>query len=113
MDYSNHFSTTVFTDTTKRIGIFSALTFTIVILFVISPLRKFGTVSLVMKSMAVILLCYTLYLNIIQTSLLQQAKARQIEDNVVTQINLNIFSGHVLSLFLGLLLIFILRTFLI
>ena len=66
MDTNNHFSLITFTDETKKICTFSAISIFLIILFIISPLSNFFVTSTIMKIIIVILLGYTIHLNIKQ-----------------------------------------------
>lgn len=90
----------------------SALSIIIIILFVISPLSNFLKTSIFMKIISLILLCYTLYLNNIQTNLLRSVNSFSNSPQVNSQIHINIICSYVFSLFIGLLIIFIIKSFL-
>ena len=70
MDTETPFNLLLFTNETKKVCICSATSILIIILFIISPLSKLFKTSLFMKIIALLLLSYTIYLNIQQTNLL-------------------------------------------
>lgn len=105
------FNVSLFTDETKKICSCSALSIIIILLFVISPLSNFFKTSIFMKIISLILLGYTLYLNNIQTNLLRSVNSSSNSTEVISQINNNIICSYVFSLFIGLLIIFIIKSF--
>lgn len=111
MDPNQHFSLTTFTDTTKQVCTYSALSIFLIVLFIISPLSHFFLTSLIMKIIIIILLAYTLYLNIKQTDYLRAASQSVISAEVSSQLNINIMSSYIFSLFIGLLIIFVGKRF--
>jgi len=112
MDTEDIFNSTLFTNETKKICSCSALAIIIIILFVISPLSNFLKTSVFMKLISLILLGYTLYLNNTQTNLLRSINSSSNSSQVNSQINTNIICSYVFSLFIGLLIIFIIKSFL-
>ena len=111
MDNKQSFNISLFTDETKKICICSASSIIIIILFVISPLSNFFKTSIFMKLISLILLGYTLYLNNIQTNLLRTVNSSSNSPEVNSQINTNIICSYVFSLFIGLLIIFTIKSF--
>ena len=111
MDTEQSFNLNIFTDGTKKICTCSALSIIIIVLFVISPLSNFFKTSLFMKILSLLLLGYTLYLNNKQTNLLHSANSNSNTSQVNSQINTNIICSYVFSLFIGLLIIFLLKSF--
>jgi hypothetical protein len=107
----NSFNVNLFTDETKKICTCSALAIIIIVLFVITPLSNFFKTSLFMKLISLILLGYTLYLNNTQTNLLRSVNSSSNSAQVNSQINTNIICSYVFSLFIGLLIIFIIKSF--
>lgn len=111
MDNKQSFNISLFTDETKKICICSASSIIIIILFVISPLSNFFKTSIFMKLISLILLSYTLYLNNMQTNLLRTVNSSSNSPQVNSQINTNIICSYVFSLFIGLLIIFTIKSF--
>ena len=89
----------------------SATSIIIIVLFVISPLSNFFKTSLAMKILALLLMIYTIYLNIKQTNLLREASLYSKNENVKAQLNINIICSYVFTLFIGLLFIFLVKSF--
>lgn len=107
-----HFSLITFTDTTKKACMCSALSIFLILLFVISPLSNFFISSLLMKLVTVLLLAYTIYLNHQQTNYLIHAKQMDsLTENVQSQLFINIVCSYVFTLFVGLLILFVLKSF--
>ena len=101
----------MFTDSTKKVCVCSATSIFIIVLFVISPLNTFFKTSLFMKILALILLIYTIYLNNNQTNLLREVNTNSKAENIKSQLNMNIVCSYVFTVFIGLLIIFIIKSF--
>ena len=111
MDSNTSFNLTIFTDITKNICMCSAVSIAIIIFFIISPLSNFFKTSLFMKLIALIILVYTIYLNTKQTNLLRNATSATTSEQVKSQLNINIVCSLVFSIFIGLLIIFVIKSF--
>lgn len=111
MDSGEHFSLTTFTDTTKRVCTCSAISIFLIVLFIISPLSNFFMTSLVMKLITLLILIYTIYLNNQQTNLLNNANNMTQSREVKSQLNINILCSYIFTLFIGLLIIFVIKSF--
>jgi hypothetical protein len=113
MDSSTPFNLIIFTDSTKKICTCSAVSIFLIILFIISPLSNFFMTSILMKIIILIILAYTIYLNIIQTNYLRSATNVVNSENVISQLNTNILCSYIFTLFLGLMGIFVIRSFIV
>ena len=113
MDSSTPFNLIIFTDSTKKICTCSAVSIFLIILFIISPLSNFFMTSIIMKIIILIILAYTIYLNIIQTNYLRSATNVVNSENVMSQLNTNILCRYIFTLFLGLMGIFVIRSFIV
>ena len=111
MDSETPFNLMIFTDSTKKVCMCSATSIFIIILFIITPLSNLFKTSLFMKLIALILLIYTIYLNNHQTNLLRNASQSNNSDEIKSQLNMNILCSYVFTLFLGLLVIFLFKSF--
>jgi hypothetical protein len=111
MNSNQHFSLTTFTETTKKLCTCSAISIFLIVLFIISPLSSFFLTSVFMRIITIILLSYTLYLNNEQTNYLRNATQLKLSKEVNSQIVVNIICSYVFSLFIGLLIIFVIRSF--
>ena len=112
MDTEIPFNLMIFTDSTKKICTCSAVSIALIVLFIISPLSNFFLTSSLMKIIVLIILVYTIYLNMIQTNSLRSATGYVKSENVMSQLNVNIMCSYVFTLFLGLLCIFVMKSFL-
>ena len=112
MDSTTPFNLTIFTDVTKQICICSASSIFIIVLFIISPLSNLFKTSLFMKMMALIIMIYTIYLNNKQTNLLKVASLSANTESIKSQLNMNIICSYVFTIFIGLLIIFVIKSFL-
>jgi hypothetical protein len=112
MNTESAFNLTIFTDVTKKICLCSFASMTLIILFIISPLSNFFKTSLFMKIVSVVILGYTIYLNFIQTNLLRNVTMNNsTSPDVKSQINMNIICSYIFSLFLVMLLFFVMKSF--
>ncbi len=64
-----------------------------------------------MKIITLALLSYTMYLNILQTDYLRKASSSKVSGEVSNQLTVNIICSYVFTLFIGLLIIFVIKTF--
>jgi hypothetical protein len=113
MDLDAPFNLLIFTDSTKKICTCSAISIILIILFIISPLSNFFITSTIMKIVVLIILAYTIHLNIIQTNYLKNATNVANTDIVLSQLNTNIICSYIFTLFLGLLGIFVVKSFIV
>jgi hypothetical protein len=113
MDLDAPFNLLIFTDSTKKICTCSAISIFLIILFIISPLSNFFITSTLMKIITLIILAYTIYLNIIQTNYLKNATNVVNSDIILSQLNTNIMCSYIFTLFLGLLGIFVVKSFIV
>ena len=111
MNSNEHFSLITFTDTTKKACTCSAISIFLIVLFIISPLSSFFLTSIFMKIIIIIILSYTLYLNHQQTNYLRNASQLKISNEVANQLNINIICSYMFTLFIGLLIIFVIKSF--
>jgi len=111
MNSNQHFSLATFTDTTKTACTCSAISIFLIVLFIISPLSSFFITSIFMKIIILLLLVYTIYLNIQQTDYLRNANKIKLPNDVISQLNINIVCSYVFTLFIGLLIFFVLKSF--
>ena len=113
MDLDAPFNLLIFTDSTKKICTCSAISIFLIILFIISPLSNFFITSTLMKIVVLIILAYTIHLNMIQTNYLKNATNVANTDIVLSQLNTNIICSYIFTLFLGLLGIFVVKSFIV
>lgn len=98
-------------DLTKTIFLYSFISIVLIVIFIIMPLNNIFLLSPIMKIIIIIILGYTFYLNIKQINILRN-KSNNTSNNdpdFTGQINTNIITSYVFSLFIGLLIIFIIR----
>jgi hypothetical protein len=111
MNSNSAFNLTIFTDITKNICMCSAVSIAIIVFFIISPLSNFFKTALFMKIIALIILVYTIYLNNKQTNLLRNASVSSLTEQVKSQLSINIICSYVFTVFIGLLIIFVIKSF--
>ena len=113
MDLDTPFNLLIFTDSTKRICTCSTISLFLIILFIISPLSNFFMTSSLMKIVILIILSYTIYLNIMQTNYLRSATDTAKSEIIMSQLNTNIMCSYIFTLFLGLMGIFVIKSFIV
>jgi hypothetical protein len=101
----------IFTNTTKQICYCSFASIFLIILFIISPLNRFVVGSTFMKFVILILLGYTLYLNTGQINMMKFSVEAQNSENIKSQLNINIMCSYMFGFFVGLLILFIMKSF--
>ena len=107
----NNLNLDVFTNITKKVCMCSFVAMFLIILFIISPLSNFVKTSITMKIIIVILLIYTVYLNILQTNSLKNTNLSEKTPQVVSQFNMNIMCSYVFTFFLIILTGFVIKSF--
>lgn len=111
MDSNTPFNLMIFTDDTKKVCMCSATSIFLIVLFVISPLSNFFKTSMLMKLIILVLMLYTIYLNNEQTNSLRRATQLSQTEQVKSQLNMNILCSYVFTIFIGLLIIFVIKSF--
>jgi hypothetical protein len=111
MDSNTPFNLMIFTDETKKVCLCSATSIILILLFIVSPLSNFLTTSLLMKIVTLVILSYTIYLNNKQTQLLREASSLINSEKLKSQLNLNVICSYVFTAFIGLLVIFVIKSF--
>lgn len=101
----------IFTETTNKICLCTSISIFLIILFIISPMRHMWVLSFSMKLLIVLLLAYTIYLNVLQTNYLQNITVVDNNEEVKKQVRMNILCSYVFTLFSSLLLFFVLKSF--
>ena len=104
-------SSILLNDNTKNACMFLFVAIFIVFLFVISPLKNFIFTSVVMRLIAILMLIYTIYLNIILTNSLRVATTLDTAQNVKSQLNTNIMLSYILIFLMAVSVLFILKSF--
>jgi hypothetical protein len=105
------FNLNVFTNATKKICMCTFVSIILIILFIISPLSNLIKTSAVIKLIILVIISYTIYLNILQTSTLKNVNIDTLSDTIKSQLNVNIICSYIFTLFLGLLCIFVIKSF--
>ena len=112
MNETTSFNSNIFSNTTKNICLCSVTSMVLIILFIISPLSNFFKTSFFMKLIVLIILFYTIYLNISQTNILRNFTNTMNSEDINSQLNINIICSYIFTIFLGLLIIFVIKSFL-
>lgn len=112
MNQETVFESTIFSNTTKHICLCSVASIVLIILFIVSPLSNFFKTSFFMKIIVLIILFYTIYLNIFQTNILRNFTNTMNSEVINSQLNINIICSYIFTIFLGLLIIFVIKSFL-
>ena len=107
MDYNLQ----VFSVNTKKICLCTFTSIFIIILFVLSPLNTYFKTSLFMKFMAAIIILYSIYLSVEQINVLKNNADFKTTDEINSQVNMNIYCNYIFTLFLCMLLYFLVKSF--
>ena len=99
------------TDVTKKVCLCSFVSIVLIVLFIISPLNSFLLTSSLMKILILIILGYTIYLNSHQSNMLSLSKNSSQTPEIQSQLSTNIICSYIFTLFLGILFIFVIRSF--
>lgn len=99
------------TDVTKKVCLCSFISIVLIIMFIISPLSSFLMTSLFVKILILIILAYTIYLNNHQTNILSLSNNSSQNLEIQSQLSTNIICSYVFTLFLGILFIFVVKSF--
>ena len=99
------------TDVTKKVCLCSFVSIVLIVLFIISPLSSFLMTSSLMKILILIILGYTIYLNSHQTNILSLYKNSSQTPEIQSQLSTNIICSYIFTLFLGILFIFVIKSF--
>lgn len=110
MDSPERVSLIAFTDTTKRVCSFSAISMFLIMIFIIGPFSKISVVSMFMKILILLLLCYTIYVNTQQTYFLQNINQAALVKEVSSQLSINIIGSYLFTLFIGILILFVAKS---
>lgn len=106
-----HIDLSIFTRITKQICVSTFVSLFLIIVFVISPLHTLIKTAVFMKLVVLMLLMYTIKLNIHQTDLLRIAGTSDKYKHVKSNVDVNIICSYVFTLFLGVLAIFVIKSF--
>ena len=96
-------------DLTKPIFFYSLISILLIVIFILTPFNNLFIISLLMKIIVVVILCYIFYLNLKQINVLQNSHSKTNDPEVISQININTITSYIFSLFIGLLVIFVIR----
>jgi hypothetical protein len=99
------------TDVTKKVCLCSFISIVLIVLFIISPLSSFLMTSLFVKILILIILGYTIYLNNYQSNILSLSKKSSQSFEIQSQLSTNIICSYIFTLFLGILSIFVIKSF--
>jgi hypothetical protein len=100
----------IYDNSTKQICLCSFISIFLIILFIISPLSKFFKTSLLMKLITIVILSYTFYLSFGQTKQLKLLYNNSETHEIKGQLNMNIVCSYTFTLFIGLLIIFVVKN---
>ena len=107
----SEFNLNIVTNITKKACITSFIAMFLIVLFIISPLSGFIKTSAIMKIIVIILLGYTIYLNILQINSLKNANLTNKPSDVVAQFNMNTICSYIFTFCLCLLTLFVIKSF--
>ena len=98
-------------DSTKSICTCTFVSMILSLLFIASPLSNFRKTSLFVKCIVLALIAYVAFMTIKQIEYLQNQIKQTILPDISNQLNINLTCSYVFILFLGLLFLFVLKSF--
>lgn len=101
---------TPLTDKTKKICLCSFLSMFLIVMFILTPLKNMFITSSLMKCIAILVLGYTIYLNVNQSLTLQNINKHLQSKEYLSQLNINIICSYTFTIFLILLLYYTLKS---
>jgi hypothetical protein len=104
-------NTILFNDNTKYICNCVFVSIFLIIIFILSPLSSFSYLSMTVKLIVLILLGYSIYLNINQTQKIYNLDKSGLNPEFASQLNVNQVGNILFTLFIGILFFFILKSF--
>lgn len=99
------------TENTKKACSCSTISIFLIILFILTPLSNFIFTSIIVKLIVICLLSYTIYLNYLQGKYMKILSQNSQSTEVQSQMNKNIICNYTFSLFIGLIILFVIKTF--
>jgi len=103
-------SLNIFTDSTKKMCMCTAVSVFLILLFVLTPLSNIFLVSPLMKILAAAALVYTIYLNNHQIMLLSTAKGSASSPQIISQLNINLICSYTFTVFIGILAFYTIKS---
>jgi hypothetical protein len=85
-------------ETTKTIGILTAFTAGLIIIFMFSPISNLLVAASLGKAIIIALLMYIIYVNVLQTAFCQEVFNVNFFDFHLNQAKLNIIGGHIFTI---------------
>jgi|SaaInl5LU_22_DNA_1037371.scaffolds.fasta_scaffold16992_4 hypothetical protein len=101
----------LFNDNTKQICNCIFVSLFLIITFILSPLKTFYYLSTTIKLIVLILLGYSIYLNIIQTQQIYNLDKSKLNTDFVSQLNVNQIGNSLFTFFMIILFCFIIKSF--
>lgn len=98
-------------DPTKNICIYCLLSLVLIIIFMFTPLRNYSYLGLLVKAIICFILAYCFYLNTIQIKNLVNSKSSNNSALYKRYLNANVFFSSIFSIFMFVLLCFVLKSF--
>ena len=99
-------------DLTKKVCLCTLVSILLIILFIVSPLSRFLKTSLFMKMITLLILSYSIYLSIHQSSVLKMMDQPNAGPQFNSLVNTNIICSYIFTLFLALLFLFVFKNLL-
>ena len=103
-------SLNIFTDSTKKMCMCTAVSIFLILLFVLTPLSNIFLLSPLMKIVAAATLVYAIYLNNHQIGLLSAAKNSASAPHITSQLNINLICSYTFTIFIGLLAFYTIKS---
>ena len=103
-------SLNIFTDSTKKMCMCTAVSIFLILLFVLTPLSNIFLLSPLMKIVAAATLDYAIYLKNQQIMLISTAKNSASSPQIISQLNVNLICSYTFTVFIGLLAFYTIKS---
>jgi len=104
-------TTRLFDNSTKNICIYCFVSIILIIIFTLTPLSNFITLTIFIKIISILLLGYCIYLNGIQIKNFYSSNTDGTSSLIKSYLNVNIFCSYIFSLSMIIFIFFIIKSF--
>ena len=104
-------TTMIFNNSTKNICLYCFISIVLIILFMLTPLNHYVTISTFVKIISILLLGYCIYLNNFQIHNLTNSSIGNNSSSIKSYVNINIFCSYLFSLSMIIFIFFIIKSF--
>lgn len=101
----------IFDNSTKNICLYCFVSIILIIIFTLTPLSNFSTLTIFVKIISILLLGYCTYLNSIQIKIFYNTNPDSSSTQIKNYLNINIFCSYIFSLSMIIFIFFIIKSF--